>query len=100
MNVADVDTVWWPETPLDDESMLGFCVRTMSENLLPHLPAFLTQAGQKHRNRHVDIVRGDADADILATVLGVSRDTIRLLRGETVPDGVFYRGVVMAAPDV
>lgn len=100
MTVAEVDTVWWPEAPFADESMLGFCVRTMSENLLPHLPAFLAQAGQKHRNRHVDIVRGDADADLLATVLGVSSETIRPLRAEIVPDGVLYRGVVMAAPDV
>lgn len=100
MTAPDVDRVWWPETPHPDESLLGFCVRTMDENVLPHLPAFLAQAGQKHRHRHVDIVRGEADPGVIAAVLGVDEAEIALRRGETTSNGIVYRGLDMDAADL
>lgn len=100
MTPSDIDPVWWPETPFEDESMLGFCVRTMAENLLPHLPAFLAQAGQKHRNRHVDLLRGDADPAVLATVLGVAPDVLARMRGDPAGEDVLHRGVALARADL
>lgn len=96
----DIDRVWWPQTPHADESLLGFCVRTMDANLLPHLPAFLAQVGQKHRNRHVDIVRGDADPAVIAAVLGVAETEIAKRRGERSGEGIVHRGIGMDATDL
>lgn len=97
---SDVDRVWWPEIPHADESLLGFCARTMDANLLPHLPAFLAQVGQKHRNRHVDIVRGEADPAVIAAVLGVDEGEVVRRRGVPTRDGIVHRGLAMDAADL
>ena len=64
------DRVWWPVDPREHESLLGWAVNTMDDNVLPHLPSVLRDAGQTYRNRTVDIVRGEADPRAIAAVLG------------------------------
>lgn len=96
------DAVWWPLDDLDpEESLLGFAVRTMEDNEMPHLASILREAGQAHRNRTVDIVRGDASSEAIAAVLGIPLTEVVARRGHVDADGrCHYRGVEMRPMDI
>ena len=94
------DSVWWPMKPGRDESLLGFCVRSFDDNELPHLQSLLADAGQRHRNRHVDVLRGEADPAAIAAALGVGVAEVESRRGRCTGGRLLYRGVEMQAADL
>lgn len=100
MNAMLPAPVWWPETPLEGESLLGFCVRTIEGNFLPHLQSLLQEAGQRYRNRHVDVLRGDLPSESLAALLGVELNVADAMRGRQEGDLLVYRGARMKPADL
>ncbi|WP_156029286.1 hypothetical protein [Sphingobium sp. DC-2] len=68
---------------------------------MPHLASILREAGQAYRNRTVDILRGDASAEAIASVLGIPIAEVVYRRGHTDAQGRFtYRDVEMRPTDV
>lgn len=92
--------VWWPVAPFADESLLGFCVRTMEHNHLPHLLSLLADAGHAYRNRHVDVLRGAVETDALASLLGAPASVIEGMRGREVDGELHHRGLRMRPADL
>lgn len=101
MNAFLPDEVWWPLGIGQRESLLSFSTRTMDHNVLPHIAALLREAGQVHRNRFVDVVRGDVPSEALAVLLGLPFAEVARRRGVMGPDGRFrYMGIEMRPEDV